>query len=233
MSVLATVPFPDPAVHPETTVRRDTPCTILPFKRPVPATVEPPPASPIPLVCPNAESLLGLVHRIAGWFEHKWSLPAGMEHDDIVAIGVIGLLKAMQRFDPARKCSIETYAGYAIRGAIFRHLTKTWATLNHEAPLPDKEMEGPWPLPEKAVLYRELQDAVFTRLNDIDQTLVIGRLEERTFAELGHQLQMTISSANRQHRRALRRLRTELGVPGRSASKHRKEQGHDPGHAFV
>ena len=232
MSVLAPVPFPEPAVHPETTVRRDSPCTILPFKRPVPSAIEPVP-SPIPQVRPDVESLLGLVHRIASWFEHKWSLPAGMEHDDIVAIGVIGLLKSMQRFDPARRCSIETYAGYAIRGAIFRHLTKTWTALNHEAPLPDREMEGPWPSPEKAVLYRELQDAVFFRLNDIDQTLVIGRLEERTFAELGHQLRMTISSANRHHERALRRLRTELGAGGGSASKPRKERGHEPGHAFV
>ena len=160
MSVLAHVPFPEPAVHPETKARRDSPCTILPFKRPVPSAVEPPPPSPIPHACPDVESLLGLVHRIASWFEHKWSLPAGMEHDDIVAIGVIGLLKSMQRFDPARKCSIETYAGYAIRGAIFRHLTRTWTALNHEAPLPDNPLEGPWPSPEKAVLYRELQDAV-------------------------------------------------------------------------
>jgi len=175
MSVLAPVPIFEPEVQPKPKDRRDSPCTILPFPHQVPSKVEPPPTSRIPQECPDAESLLDLVHRIAGWFERKWSLPSGMEHDDVVAIGVIGLLKAMQRFDPARKCSIETYAGYAIRGAIFRHLTKTWKALNHEAPLSDKEMEGPWPLPEKAVLYRELQDAVFTRLNDIERTLVVGR----------------------------------------------------------
>ena len=233
MSVLAPVPIPGPEVHPQQEIRRDSPCTILPFKRQVPSTAESPPTPGIPQDCPDAESLLGLVHRIASLFERKWPLPANMEHDDVVAIGVIGLLKAIQRFDPARKCSIETYAGYAIRGAIFRHLTKTWTALNHEAPLPDNEMEGPWPLPEKAVLYRELQDAVFTRLNDIDQTLVMGRLHEQTFAALGHQLRMSVSKVCRQHRRALRKLRTSLGGQGGGVSKPRKEQIPVPDHAFV
>jgi len=210
MSAFAfTAPASPPAVHSEQKARRGSPCTIIPFRPAVVPTDDD--ITPLPRPMPDIASLLPLVRKIASWFERKWGLPAGWEHDDLVDIGVIGLMLAAKRFDPTRGCSIETYAGYAIRGAIFRQMKERWTDLNHEAPPPSDEVEAPWPPPEKAVLYREVVDAVFTRLSDVDQTLVVGRLDEQTFAELGRRLRMPITTACRQHERALRRLRTALG----------------------
>ena len=219
-AAVMSLPLPMPtAALPTSRFQRRRPvnstCNSLPARHQTSSTaVTSAPQTPACIVptntCPDIEPLIGLVKRIASWFERKWSLPVGMEHDDLVGIGVVGLLKAVRRFDPTRGCSIETFAGYAIRGAMFRQLGEMWAALNHEAPPVGDEIQGPWPLPERAVLNRELQDAVFARLNVIDQTLVIGRLDEQTFDALGRQLNMPIATVRRQHERALRRLRNSL-----------------------
>lgn len=45
-------------------------------------------------------------------------LPASVELDDLVSAGVIGLLAAVDNFDPTRNVTLRTYAEYKIRGAI-------------------------------------------------------------------------------------------------------------------
>ena len=164
--------------------------------RPVPSVAIAACPPTIPRV-PDLDVLLVLVRKIASWFERRWGLPAGWDHDDLVHEGVVGLMKSLQRFDPARGACAETFCGYGVRGSLFRRAGERWDQVNHEAPPPDEEQEGPWPLPERAVLNRELQDAVFVRLNATDQTLVIGRLDEQTFAELGRQLRMPIATVRR------------------------------------
>ena len=44
------------------------------------------------------------------------------EREDIVNIGVIGLIDAIEKYDPARQASFETYARWRIRGAIIDEL---------------------------------------------------------------------------------------------------------------
>ncbi len=50
------------------------------------------------------------------------SLPGGMEREDLVGAGVIGLIKAVDQFDPTRDVKFETYAIALIRGAILEML---------------------------------------------------------------------------------------------------------------
>jgi RNA polymerase sigma factor for flagellar operon FliA len=45
-------------------------------------------------------------------------LPAGILQEDLVSAGIIGLIAAIDNFDPSRNTSLRTYAEYRIRGAI-------------------------------------------------------------------------------------------------------------------
>jgi RNA polymerase sigma factor for flagellar operon FliA len=49
-------------------------------------------------------------------------LPSGVERDDLVGAGVVGLVKAVDQFDPRRGIKFETYAITLIRGAILEML---------------------------------------------------------------------------------------------------------------
>ncbi len=59
----------------------------------------------------------GLVRGIASRF-----IGRGTDYEDLVQIGMIGLVKAVRTFDPARECAFSTYAVPLIFGEIRRHL---------------------------------------------------------------------------------------------------------------
>ncbi len=52
------------------------------------------------------------------------SVPANVDVDDLVSAGTVGLIKAIDEFDPSRGTKIETYARHRIRGAILDELRK-------------------------------------------------------------------------------------------------------------
>lgn len=45
-------------------------------------------------------------------------LPANIEIDDLMSAGIVGLLAAVDNYDPSRNASLRTYAEHKIRGAI-------------------------------------------------------------------------------------------------------------------
>lgn len=57
-----------------------------------------------------------VVHRIAV------HLPASVEIDDLINAGVIGLMNAMDKYDPARGNKFSTYAVFRIKGAVISEL---------------------------------------------------------------------------------------------------------------
>jgi RNA polymerase sigma-B factor len=63
------------------------------------------------------EAYLPLVRSLARRFEHR-----GERLDDLVQVGAIGLIKAVDRFDPARGVDLAAYATPTILGEIKRHL---------------------------------------------------------------------------------------------------------------
>src|SRR6186997_106900 len=55
------------------------------------------------------------------------SLPAHVDDGDLVSYGLLGLINAIDRFDPDRDVKFETYAVVRIRGAIIDELrTLDW-----------------------------------------------------------------------------------------------------------
>jgi RNA polymerase sigma-B factor len=63
------------------------------------------------------ERHLPLVRRLARRFAHR-----GEDLEDLVQVGSIGLINAVDRFDAARGCSLGAYAAPSIVGEIKRHL---------------------------------------------------------------------------------------------------------------
>jgi RNA polymerase sigma factor FliA len=56
------------------------------------------------------------VNWIAARIHEK--LPASVELDDLISAGIVGLLAAVDNYDPNRNATLKTYAEYKIRGAI-------------------------------------------------------------------------------------------------------------------
>jgi len=50
--------------------------------------------------------------------------PPGIEFDDLVSYGIIGLIDAIEKFDPSKGLKFETYATLRIKGAIIDELRK-------------------------------------------------------------------------------------------------------------
>lgn len=67
-----------------------------------------------------AERLLPLAHSIARRYAHR-----GEPLDDLVQVGAIGLLKALDRFDPDRGVPFSGFAAPTITGEIRRHFRDT------------------------------------------------------------------------------------------------------------
>lgn len=63
------------------------------------------------------ENNMGLVHSIARRFQNR-----GVEMEDLIQIGCIGLLKAIDKFDPSYDVRFSTYAVPMITGEIKRFL---------------------------------------------------------------------------------------------------------------
>lgn len=59
---------------------------------------------------------LSQVNWIAARIHEK--LPPSVELDDLISAGIIGLMAAVDNFDPSQNASLKTYAEYKIRGAI-------------------------------------------------------------------------------------------------------------------
>ncbi len=56
------------------------------------------------------------------------SLPASVTLDDLISSGVVGLIAAVDRYDPKQGVKLKTYAEYKIRGAILDNLrAMDWA----------------------------------------------------------------------------------------------------------
>jgi RNA polymerase sigma factor for flagellar operon FliA len=68
------------------------------------------------------EECQGLVHSLAARIHRK--LPPGVDLEDLVAYGQVGLVEAARDFDPGRGNRFSTYAYYRIRGAIYDGLSK-------------------------------------------------------------------------------------------------------------
>jgi RNA polymerase sigma-B factor len=69
------------------------------------------------------ERHLGIAHHLARRYRHR-----GVADDDLVQVATIGLLKAVERFDPDRGVSFATFATPTVLGELRRYFRdSTWA----------------------------------------------------------------------------------------------------------
>lgn len=77
-------------------------------------------------VQPEFSQHLGLVKRVASHFHSR--LPAAIEQSDLIQAGIVGLLEALESFDPERGNDFETFAKLRIRGAMLDEIRRAaWA----------------------------------------------------------------------------------------------------------
>lgn len=70
-------------------------------------------------------------------------LPANIELDDLISAGVIGLMDAIDKYDPTRDNKFKTYAEFRVRGAILDELrSQDWVprSIRDKAKLLDRTM---------------------------------------------------------------------------------------------
>lgn len=61
--------------------------------------------------------------------KYSFALPPQLSTEDLVSAGVIGLLEAIERFNPAMNASLSTFADFRIRGAILDEIRNMqWAS---------------------------------------------------------------------------------------------------------
>src|SRR6185312_1493890 len=59
-----------------------------------------------------AHVIRAMAHRLA------FRLPAYLDAEDLISVGTIGLMDAMDKYDPSREAKFKTYAEFRIRGAM-------------------------------------------------------------------------------------------------------------------
>jgi RNA polymerase sigma factor FliA len=74
------------------------------------------------------------------YYAHKYAfaLPSELTVDDLISAGIVGLLEAVNRFDPSMKTTLSTFADFRIRGAIIDEVrSMMWATKDVRKKLDD------------------------------------------------------------------------------------------------
>lgn len=73
---------------------------------------------------------LELIKTVAAGIFSSGNLPPGLEFDDLVGYGYVGLTKAWKNYDNDKGAVFRTYATYRIRGEILDNIRKEWKSKN-------------------------------------------------------------------------------------------------------
>lgn len=172
------------------------------------------------------ERNLRLVVFIARKFESS-----GVGLEDLISIGTIGLIKAVNTFDPEKKNKLATYASRCIENEMLMHLRHT-ARIRYEISLDEplrKDWDGNELLlsdilgTESDLVYRRMDDkvekqllrAALARLPLREQQIMqlrfgLGGAREMTQKEVADALGISQSYISRLEKRILSRLNVEL-----------------------
>ena len=172
------------------------------------------------------EHNLRLVVYIARRFENT-----GVGLEDLISIGTIGLIKAVNTFDPEKKNKLATYASRCIENEMLMHLRHT-ARIRYEISLDEplrKDWDGNELLlsdilgTESDLVYRRMDDkvekqllrAALARLPLREQQIMqlrfgLGGAREMTQKEVADALGISQSYISRLEKRILSRLNVEL-----------------------
>lgn len=171
------------------------------------------------------EQHLPLVHAVARRFAHR-----GEPLEDLVQVGAVGLIKAVDRFDPERGVTLGAYAAPTIAGEIRRHLRDRVALIRIPRDAGDEAAAARFPLPLEAAAGSRPDDAAERGLaRSEDRALVASGLRAlpprqrrvvrlryyHDLSQRGIATQLGISQVHvsRLLRDSLGRLGRELGRP--------------------
>jgi len=172
------------------------------------------------------ERNLRLVVYIARKFENT-----GVGIEDLVSIGTIGLIKAVNTFKPERRIKLATYASRCIENEILMHLrrsNKVKVEVSFDEPL-NVDWDGNELLlsdvlgTENDIIYRELEEEVDRNLlhsaidklssrerNIMELRFGLGGDNEKTQKEVADFLGISQSYISRLEKRIIKRLRKEI-----------------------
>lgn len=173
------------------------------------------------------ERNLRLVVYIARKFENT-----GVNIEDLISIGTIGLIKAINTFKPEKKIKLATYASRCIENEILMYLrrnSKTRTEVSIDEPL-NVDWEGNELLlsdilgTEADVIYRNIEDEVdrnllrkaLIKLSDREQKIINLRFgitnggNERTQKEVADMLGISQSYISRLEKKIILRLKKEM-----------------------
>lgn len=173
------------------------------------------------------ERNLRLVVYIARKFENT-----GVNIEDLISIGTIGLIKAINTFKPEKKIKLATYASRCIENEILMYLrrnSKTRTEVSIDEPL-NVDWEGNELLlsdilgTDADVIYRNIEDEVdrnllrkaLIKLTDREQKIINLRFgitnggNERTQKEVADMLGISQSYISRLEKKIISRLKKEM-----------------------
>ena len=172
------------------------------------------------------EHNLRLVVYIARRFENT-----GINIEDLISIGTIGLIKAVGTYQPARSIKLATYASRCIENEILMYLRKTAGQkteLSFDEPL-NTDWDGNELLlsdilgtdgdlvmrPIEADVDRQLLRQALDRLGSRERTIITLRFgldgkRERTQKEVADQMGISQSYISRLEKRIIARLKKEI-----------------------
>ncbi len=172
------------------------------------------------------EHNLRLVVYIARRFENT-----GVDLDDLVSVGTIGLIKAVNSFNVEKNIKLATYASRCIENEILMHLRRT-VKLKSEVSF-DEPLNTDWEGNELMlsdvmgtdgdVVYKKIENGVetellevaLTKLNDREREIMQLRYglcgkEEKTQREVADKLGISQSYISRLEKRIIVRLKKEF-----------------------
>jgi len=172
------------------------------------------------------ERNLRLVVYIARKFENT-----GVGIEDLVSIGTIGLIKAVNTFDPAKRIKLATYASRCIENEILMHLrrnSKTRSEVSFDEPL-NIDLDGNELLlsdvmgTDNDIIYKSLEEEVdkkllvfaMKKLSHRERRIMDLRFglkdgNEKTQKEVADMLGISQSYISRLEKRIIKRLRKEM-----------------------
>ena len=115
VALAANAPPPSPPAPERTTNRGQKPTTLGSRKRK-------PRARPTSKANIDPTQYLDFVRKIASRMARN--LPSHVALDDLIGAGILGLIDAMERYDPAKADRFETFAEFRVKGAILDELRR-------------------------------------------------------------------------------------------------------------
>ena len=172
------------------------------------------------------EHNLRLVVYIARRFENT-----GVDLDDLISVGTIGLIKAVSSFNADKNIKLATYASRCIENEILMHLRKTVklkSEVSFDEPI-NSDWEGNELLlsdvmgTETDVVYKKIEKSVendllkiaLAKLNEREKEIVmlrfgIGEVEEKTQKEVADMLGISQSYISRLEKKIISHLKKEF-----------------------